>query len=45
MRATFGLDACYLFPQCVQAIFPMLAYGLHVLPVRWKQWTGLVAST
>ena len=24
MRAAFGLDACCLFPQCVQAVIPFI---------------------
>ena len=24
MRAAFGLDACCLFPQCVQAVIPLI---------------------
>lgn len=38
MRDVFGLDACCLFPQCVQAIVPLLGgmkvYSLCVLPGR-----------
>ena len=25
MKAAFGLDACSLFPQCLQALIPLLA--------------------
>ena len=24
MRTAFGLDACCLFPQCVQAVIPLI---------------------
>ena len=32
MKIPFGLDACCLFPQSVQAVILMLVYGLHMLP-------------
>ena len=42
MRAGFGLDTCYLFPQCVQAITSFIVgaqvCGLLVFPGRGKQW-------
>ena len=42
------LDAHCLFPQCVQAVIPLiggvLVQSLHLLPGRWRQWIGLVAS-
>ena len=41
LRAAFDLDACCLFPQCVQAVIPLtgvvLVYSLHVLPGRGRQ--------
>ena len=48
MSATFGLNACCLFLQCVQGAIPLiggvLVYGLHMLPGRWRQWVEPVAS-
>ena len=44
MRAAFGLDACCIFPQFVQAVIVMLVSSLHLLPGRWKQWEGLIVS-
>ena len=36
MRVDFGLDDCYLFPQCMQTIIPLKGgvklYGLWMLP-------------
>ena len=40
MRGAFGLDACSLFPQCVQD--NSLARVLHVFPGRWRHWAGRV---
>ena len=41
MRAAFGLDACCLFLQCMQAIIPLIGVvqvqGQHFLPGRWRQ--------
>ena len=42
VRASFGLYACCLFLQCVQAIIPLIV-GIHVhcsqiLTRRWRQW-------
>ena len=38
MRAAFGLDACCLFPQCVQTVIPLIVgvpvYGFHLFPGR-----------
>lgn len=45
MNSAFGLDACFLFPQCVQAISPLTGsiqvYSLLVLPGRWRQLVAL----
>ena len=42
LRIAFGLDACCLFPQCVQGIIlltgGMQVHGLCLLPGRWGQW-------
>ena len=32
VRAAFGLDACCLLPQCVQAVIPVLVYTLWLIP-------------
>ena len=32
VRTVFALNACFLFPPHVQAVIPMLVYGLCVLP-------------
>ena len=46
MKAAFVLDDCCLFPQCVQAVLPLivvvLVYHLCVLPGRWQQRAGPV---
>ena len=42
VRAAFGLDACCFFPQCASC-YPLDSV-LCVLPGRWRQWAGLVAS-
>ena len=46
--ASFGLDAFCLFPQCVQAVIPlivdMLVYCLNLLPGICRQLARLVAS-
>ena len=48
MKVAFGLDAWHLFPQCVQAVIPlivdMLVYSLHMLLGRWRQLSRLVAG-
>lgn len=39
MRATFGLDACFLFLQCVQAIIPLIGgMQVHRLCTRSGGW-------
>ena len=47
LKADFVLDACCPFPQCVQAVIPLighvLVYDLHVLLGRWRQMAGPVA--
>ena len=44
----FGLVACCLLLQFVQAVFPLtmgvLVWGLCVFPGIWRQWAGPVAS-
>ena len=39
MRAAFGLDVCYLFPQCVQAVITWISVvqvcGLCMVPGMW----------
>ena len=36
--AAFDLDACCLFPQCVQTVIPLIVgvpvYGFHLFPGR-----------
>lgn len=40
VRATFGVDVCCLFPQCVQAVIILIGsvHGLDVLTGRWGHW-------
>ena len=49
VRAGFGLDACSLFLQCVQAVIPLIGgvqvHSLPMLPGRWGQWVALADST
>ena len=43
MRVCFGLGACCLFPQCVQAVSSVLVHSLHLFTWRWRHWARLVA--
>ena len=38
-----GLDACCLLSSVCSGCYPFDGV-LHVLPGRWRQWAGLVAS-
>ena len=42
MRAAIGLDACCLFPQCVQAVIALIGgvqvHGLHVISGECHGW-------
>ena len=42
VKTAFGLNACYVFPQCVQGVIPFTGggkvHGLCVLPGRCGQW-------
>ena len=39
MRTAFDLDACYLFPQCVQAVIPLIG-GVQVIACTCFQGGG-----
>ena len=43
--AVFCLDACCLFPQCVQAVYPLDTGYEGIRPVRASREVGAVGGT